>query len=335
VTNERNPLGVALRRWRDRLAPADVGLPPTEGRRAVGLRREELAALAGLSVDYLVRLEQGRATRPSEQVVAALARALHLETPERDHLHRLAQLPPPASGRISTHIPPGVQRLLTGLGDQPLAVFGADWTLLTWTPLWSALMGDPAQIPKNQRNLVRDTFLAPPTPGHWPVRSERGQGAIEAALVADLRTAEATYRDDPDLRRLIGECRTHSPRFAQLWSQGAVGHHLHDHKTITHPLIGDVTLDCDVLTVPGADLKIVAYTAPTGTPPAEKLDFLRVTAIPAAVTTNTPQPAESGVSLPEQNGSQCRVSILVPCRSPVTCGSSRVSRRCHHDQSQS
>jgi transcriptional regulator with XRE-family HTH domain len=287
VTNERNVLGVALRRWRDRLAPADVGLPRTGGRRATGLRREELAALAGLSVDYLVRLEQGRATRPSEQVVEALARALHLEAPERDHLYRLAHLPPPASGRLSTHIPPSVQRLLAGLGDQPLAVFGADWTLLTWTPLWAALMGDPAQIPKSRRNLVRDTFLPPPTPEHWPVRSERGQDAIEAALVADLRTAEATYPDDPDLHRLIRECQTRSPRFAQLWSQGAVGQHLHDHKTITHPLVGDITLDCDVLTVPGADLKIVVYTAPAGTPPAEKLDFLRVTAVNIHVTTDS------------------------------------------------
>ncbi|KIF77358.1 XRE family transcriptional regulator [Streptomyces sp. 150FB] len=284
MTDERNPLGAALRRWRDRLAPADVGLPPTGGRRAAGLRREELAALAGLSVDYLVRLEQGRATRPSDQVVEALARALHLEAPERDHLYRLAHLPPPASGRVSTYIPPSVQRLLTGLGDQPLAVFGADWTLLTWTPLWSALMGDPARIPKSRRNLVRDTFLTPPTPEHWPVRSERGPDAVEAALVADLRTTEATWPDDPDLHRLIRDCRTHSARFARLWSQGAVGRQLHDRKTISHPLVGDITLDCDVLTVPGADLRIVAYTAPAGTPPAEQLDFLRVTAVNTHLT---------------------------------------------------
>ncbi|MDH2428800.1 helix-turn-helix transcriptional regulator [Sphaerisporangium sp. TRM90804] len=291
MTNERNPLGVALRRWRDRLAPADVGLPRTGGRRAAGLRREELATLAGLSVDYLVRLEQGRATRPSEQVAQALARALQLEAAERDHLYRLAHLPPPAPGRVSTHIPPSVQRLLAGLGDQPLAVFGADWTLLTWTPLWSALLGDPAQIPEGRRNLVLDTFLPPPTRGHWPVRSEGGQdgqGDLEAALVADLRTAEATYPDDPGLHQLIGECQAHSPRFAQLWSQGAVGQHLHAKKTIVHPLVGDVTLDCDVLTVPGADLKIIVYTAPAGSPPAEQLAFLRVTAVNTHVSTDAP-----------------------------------------------
>ncbi|WP_405792291.1 helix-turn-helix transcriptional regulator [Streptomyces sp. NBC_01506] len=235
-----------------------------------------------------MRLEQGRATRPSEQVVAALARSLHLETPERDHLYQLAHLPPPVPGRVSSHIPPGVQRLLAGLGDQPLAVFGADWALLTWTPLWSALLGDPARIPESRRNLVLDTFLPPAVPGHWPVRSERGRGAVEAALAADLRTARATHPDDPGLRRLVRECKTHSPRFAQLWSQGAVGSHLHDHKTITHPLVGDITLDCDVLTVPGADLKIVAYTTPAGTPAARKLDFLRVTAVNAPVGTDVP-----------------------------------------------
>ncbi|WP_066373797.1 helix-turn-helix transcriptional regulator [Herbidospora mongoliensis] len=279
MSDESNLLGLALRRWRDRLDPADVGLPRGGARRAAGLRREELAGLAGLSVDYLVRLEQGRATRPSEQVVAALARTLQLAAAERDHLYRLARLPPPSSGRVSSHIPPGVQRLLARLGDQPLAVFGADWSLLTWTPLWSALLGDPAQIPRHRRNLVRDTFLPPRTPEHSPVRPESGDGMLEEALVADLRTAEVAYPDDPGLRELIGECRARSPRFAELWAQGAVGLHLGDRKTISHPLVGDVTLDCDVLTVPGADLRIVAYTAPAGSPSAEKLDFLRVGAV--------------------------------------------------------
>ena len=277
MAEEQNQLGTALRRWRDRLAPADVGLPTAGGRRAAGLRREELAALAGLSVDYLVRLEQGRATRPSEQVAAALARALHLEAAERDHLYRLAHLPLPGSERISTHIPPGVQRLIARFADQALAVFTADWTLITWTPLWAALFEDPTRIPANRRNLVLDTFLPDFTLGRRP-RSGRGQEAMEAALVADIRAAQGTFPDDPRLRGLIRECTTRSPRFAQLWSQGVAGALGHDSKTITHPLVGDVTLDCDILTVPGADLRIIAYTAAAGTPSAEQLDFLRVTA---------------------------------------------------------
>lgn len=277
MTEEQNQLGTALRRWRDRLAPADVGLPAAGKRRATGLRREELAALAGLSVDYLVRLEQGRASRPSEQVAAALARALHLEASERDHLYRLAHLPLPGAGRISTHIPPSVQRLLAALDGQALAVFAADWTLITRTPLWGSLFGEPVHSPANRRNLVRDTFLPEFASEHQP-RSERGREALESALVADLRTAQGTFPDDPRLRGLIQECTIRSSRFAHLWSQGVAGALGHDRKTISHPVIGDITLDCDILTVPGSDLRIVAYTVAAGTPAAEQLDFLRVTA---------------------------------------------------------
>ncbi|MFI5718535.1 helix-turn-helix transcriptional regulator [Nocardia sp. NPDC051750] len=272
-------LGVALRGWRDRLAPADVGLPDISGRRARGLRREELAALAGLSVDYVVRLEQGRATHPSEQVIAALSRALQLEAGERDHLYRLAGLLPPPPGRISRHIPPSIQRLVARLGDLPIGVFSADWTLITWTPLWATLIGDPLTVPAEQRNLVRLTFLSGSGDPVVSVRSERGDPAVQAALVADLRGAQALYPDDPGLQRLISECRSGSARFAELWRSGAVVAHVHDRKTVTQPLVGDVILDCDVLSVPGADLKVVVYTAPAGTPEAEKLDFLRIGAV--------------------------------------------------------
>jgi len=114
-----------IRAWRDRLSPRDVGLHAGSGRRAQGLRREELAALAGLSVDYVVRLEQGRATHPSGQVVSALGRALQLDDTERDHLHRLAGLLPPGAAEVPRHIPPSVQRLVTRLGETPVAVFSA------------------------------------------------------------------------------------------------------------------------------------------------------------------------------------------------------------------
>src|SRR5437660_8431646 len=117
MSADETGLGATIRAWRDRLTPADVGLPSRRARRATGLRREELAELAGVSVDYVVRLEQGRATTPSAQVVAALARALRLTNAERDHLHRIAGLAPPAEGEISDHIPPGLQRVLARLGD--------------------------------------------------------------------------------------------------------------------------------------------------------------------------------------------------------------------------
>src|SRR5438477_495469 len=112
MTSDDTTLGPTLRVWRDRLTPAAVGLPRGRTRRAKGLRREELAELAGISVDYVVRLEQGRHTTPSVQVVASLARALQLTEAERDHLHRLAGLVPPTDGEISDHIPPGLSRVL-------------------------------------------------------------------------------------------------------------------------------------------------------------------------------------------------------------------------------
>ena len=269
-----------LRAWRDRLSPRDAGVSSGGGRRAPGLRREELAALAGVSVDYITRLEQGRATAPSAQVVAALARALHLDDAERDHLYRSAGLLPPQRGQISTHVPAGAQRLVTRLGDIPVAVFAADWTVLSWTPLWAALIGDPLLLPPAERNVIHQTFLRTPEDAAGsplsPVRSEAGIEATQVALVADLRAASSAYPRDRGLEDLVARAHAASPRFAQIWASGAVAGHASDRKTVSHPQVGDLTLDCDVLTVPGVDLKVVAYTTAAGTPDADKLDFLRV-----------------------------------------------------------
>src|ERR1039457_1215310 len=210
--DSQGDLGALLRSWRDRLSPVDVGLPAGDSRRGGGLRREELASLAGLSVDYVVRLEQGRARRPSAQVAASLARALQLSDAERDHLFVVAGLLPPSPGEVPAHIPPGVQRLVARLGEIPLAVFTASWDLISWSPLWAALLGE---------------------------------------------------------------------RFRELWESGAVGEHQSERKVVRSDLVGDVELDCDVFSVAGTDLRIVAYTAASGSEAAAKLDFLRVSAIAA------------------------------------------------------
>jgi transcriptional regulator with XRE-family HTH domain len=270
---DRSDLGAALRHWRDRLRPGDAGLPSGGVRRAPGLRREELAQLAGLSVDYVVRLERGRATSPSDQVLAALSRALRLSVPERDHLYLLAGRRPPGSGHVSGHIPASVQRLCDQLARTPLSVYDASWTLLTWNPLWAALTGDPSLLRGRERNVVWRHFAGPPSRvSHQPGEEER----FEAAMVSDLRSALVAYPDDTRLRALVDDVAARSARFRELWAAHAVGVAGGDTKTVHHPDLGPVVVDCDVLTVPGCDLRIVVYSAPPGTPAAEQFALLDV-----------------------------------------------------------
>jgi transcriptional regulator with XRE-family HTH domain len=280
-------LGAMIRTWRDRLPPSAVGLPVARGRRAAGLRREELADLAGVSVDYIVRLEQGRATTPSASVVASLARALQLSTAERDHLYRLAQLVPPVDGAISDHLPPGVQRMLARLGDVAVAVFAADWQLVWWNRGWAALLGDPSASPSRLRNFARDRFPVDAGPARlalWQV-TEADRDTIDAAVVSDLRRATGRFPQDNRLAALIRDLNAGNRRFAELWATGEVAAHREDHKTIDHPSVGPVTVDCDVLTDGDSELKIVIMTAVPGSEDEIKL---RLTAIagPQATTHN-------------------------------------------------
>ncbi|MFJ2016700.1 helix-turn-helix transcriptional regulator [Streptomyces nodosus] len=265
--------GKAVRRWRDRVPPEAAGLPSGGQRRATGLRREELAMLAGISVDYVTRLEQGRATHPSAQVVEALTRALRLSEEERAHLFRLAGLAPPGPETVPAYITPSVQRLLDRLTGTPVAVFDASWTLLMANAPYAALMGDPSGRRGHERNGVWRHFLGP---GPGVLRTPQGQRDHEAALVADLRVAAESYPADRRLQRLIAELREGSERFAELWDAGAVGRHEASRKTIDHPQVGPVTLDCDILTVAGSDLRIMVYTAEPGTEDAERLALLTV-----------------------------------------------------------
>jgi transcriptional regulator with XRE-family HTH domain len=263
MTPDATELGATLRAWRDRLSPAAAGLPIGRSRRATGLRREELADLAGMSVDYVVRLEQGRSTTPSAQVVAALARALRLTTAERDHLYRLARHVPPGDGEISEHIPPGVHRVLGRLADTAVAVFAADWRMVWWNRGWAALLGDPSSTPPALRNFARDSF---PVDGgstrlwHWPVTTIGGD-LTQAAIVSDLRWATGRFPANSRLKNVIRTLAEGNARFAELWAAGAVGAHHEGHKIIQHPAVGPVEVDCDVLSDGDAGLKIVVMTA--------------------------------------------------------------------------
>jgi transcriptional regulator with XRE-family HTH domain len=263
--------GKAVRRWRDRASPEATGLPIGGQRRAAGLRREELAMLAGISVDYVTRLEQGRASNPSGQVVEALARALRLSGTERAHLFRLAGLAEPGPETVPAHITPSVQRMLDRLIGTPVAVYDATWSLLLANPPYAALMGDPSGWRGIERNGVWRAFVGP---GSRARLSPEARRQLQVAQVADLRAAAARYPADQGLRRLVTELRAGSERFTELWDSGAVGHHVAARKTIDHPHVGPVELDCDVLTVAGSDLRIMIYTAEPGTEDAERLALL-------------------------------------------------------------
>jgi transcriptional regulator with XRE-family HTH domain len=264
-------LGASLRTWRDRLQPADAGLPAARGRRVPGLRREEVAALAGVTVDYLARLEQGRAERPSPSVLGALARALRLDDNERAHLYALAGHVAPGRGRIDAHLTPGVQRILDRLADTPAMVCDAAWNIVARNALAQALFGDDSHLTDRERNIAWRQFLdAPSRVRHTPEQTAK----FEHSLVDDLRAASGRYPDDEGLATLVRDLRAHSPRFEALWSQGGVRPHASTRKTIAHPEVGELTLDCDVLTVPDSDVRLVVYTAPAGSPEARALALL-------------------------------------------------------------
>jgi len=264
-------LAGCLRVWRDRLRPGDAGLPSGERRRAPGLRREEVAQLAGLSVDYLTRLEQGRATNPSPSVLAPLARALRLSDDERDHLYRVAGHAEPRAGRIDRHITPGVQRVLDRLADVPVLVVDAAWHVVAANRLATALLGDLSGEPPRMRNILWRHFTGAAS---RVARSTEEEAAAEAESVADLRDALGRYPDDEGLRSLVDDLLRASPRFAELWEKRAVERRMASRKTFVHPEIGRITLDCDVLTVQGSELRLVVYTAPPGSPDAAALELL-------------------------------------------------------------
>ncbi len=262
--------GTAVRRWRDRVPPEAAGLPVGGRRRTAGLRREELAFLSGISVDYLTRLEQGRASNPSGQIVEALGRALRLSAAEREHLFHAAGLAPPGQGTVPAFITPSVQRMLDRLIGTPVAVFDAALNLLLANPQYTALLGEPIG---KERNAVWRNFLGS---GNRVRHTPQSLRELQTAQANDLRACAARYPADAPLRNLIAELRTKSSLFAQLWDSADVGPRPVGSKTIDHPQVGALTLDCDLLKVAGSDLTIMVYTAEPGTEDAEKLALIAV-----------------------------------------------------------
>jgi transcriptional regulator with XRE-family HTH domain len=269
---DRTELGAALRTWRERLRPADVGLPAGTRRRTPGLRREEVAGLAGMSVDYLTRVEQGRGPRPSEAVLGGLARALRLSDAERDHLFALAGVATPPPGRIRSAVRPSVQRLMDRFTDLPALLLDAKCDVLAWNPLAAALLGDMSAVPPARRNVVWQAFLGTSRVAVDPDARER----LDRAIVSDLRRAAARYPDDPGLARLIAELRAGSDRFERLWTLRELDERHGDSKRIRHPELGPLDLDCNVLHIQGDDQVLLVYSAAPGSREAEALALLGV-----------------------------------------------------------
>lgn len=261
-------LGSQLRAWRERLTPSAAGLPEQARRRTPGLRREEVAQLAGLSTDYVVRLEQGRARHPSAQVVQALARALRLDEEERDRFHAMAGHAAPTPGRMVRHVTPSIQRIVDRLGDIPVAVIDAAWETVTQNRAADALLGDLSGQSGRARNRAWRTFMQLPQLGGL---EEQTRSMVETDIVADLHAALIRLPDDPDLASLVDDLRAQSTRFAELWENTPARVRGAQRKTLDHPVVGRMTLDCDVRGVHGSDLQIVVFSAEPGTPDADAL----------------------------------------------------------------
>ncbi|TVL91621.1 helix-turn-helix transcriptional regulator [Streptomyces sp. SAJ15] len=253
VGDTRRALGAFLRARRGRVAPEQVGLPEGRRRRVQGLRREELALLAGISVDYYVRLEQGRATQPSPEVIDALARALGLDTAERGHLTTLACTRPP-SLRVAVggpapraRVSPQLRRMLDAMAHFPAFATDHRLDVVAWNALGAELIGGLADPARRDRNNARYLFLDPASRTVHPEWEDRA-----AEAVGQLRVAAGRHPDDAELARLITELSTHSADFRRIWSTGEVVMCVAGRKRLRHPVAGLLTLDFETLQVPAA-----------------------------------------------------------------------------------
>lgn len=269
----RPELADFLRRSRARLAPADVGLTGGARRRTPGLRREEVAQLAGMSPDYYARLEQARGPRPSRQMLGALARALRLTADERDHLFHLGGEEPPREAAGSGHVRPGLLLILDRLHDTPAQVVSDFGDVLAQNTMAAALVGDVSARPPAMRNVVRRMFTEPSSAEVFPAEDRE---ALARGHVANLRAVLAARPDDPRPAALVAELRASSAHFARLWDEHEVAVKRSDVKRFRHPVVGEMALDCEVLLSAEHDQRLIVYTARPGTEAYERLQLLRV-----------------------------------------------------------
>jgi transcriptional regulator with XRE-family HTH domain len=270
---DREALAQFLRRRREALNPVDVGLPVGARRRTAGLRREEVAQLTGMSVDYYGRLEQSRGPQPSPQMLRALARALRLTDDETDHLYRLAGHAVPDRSTHSLNVRPALLFVLDQLSDAAAFVCSDTDVILAQNGLAKLLM---SELP-----VAGGTGVEASMTWHWFTDPRSRAGAPEEdhdrlsrTTVADLRAAWARRPNDADMRELVGALLEHSPEFADLWARHEVATRRMDRKTFL-TRVGAITLDCEVLATTDAQ-RLVVLTPPAGSDALANLRLLNV-----------------------------------------------------------
>ncbi|MDQ0585671.1 helix-turn-helix domain-containing protein [Streptomyces rishiriensis] len=266
-----NELGEFLKKRRAQLSPRTVGLPATgRPRRVEGLRREEVAQLASISTDYYTRLEQGR-MQASAPVLDTIARVLHLDDDERGYLFQLAGRTTGRTRRRGVQkVQPPLQRVLEDLTTVPAMIQGRRGDILAWNALAAALVTDFSRVPEKHRNYPRLLFVDP------AVRRLYADWQTAAQVtVAQLRMEAAKYPEDPRLIALVGELSMRDQQFAQWWGDHRVAARTVGTKTLLHPVMGEVTLDCDTLTAStDPDQYMTVWTAAPGSPAHDQLRIL-------------------------------------------------------------
>lgn len=263
-------LGDFLKARRAQLTPHEVGLPEAGTHRKVaGLRREEVAQLAAISVDYLTRLEQGRVPA-SASVLGTLCRALRLDEDQQAYLYELAGKPPRPRRRPAQQPRPAMLRLLAQLTETPAVVLGRRLDILAWNAGATALYTDFARLSPRDRNYVRLLFT------HPAFRALHADWAHDArTVVASLRMEAAADPDDPELAVLVGELAVSDADFRAWWATHQVTGAGYGTKHYRHPLVGDLTLDCDTWDSPdGSGQRLMVLSAEPGTPSHDRLRIL-------------------------------------------------------------
>lgn len=271
---DREQLADFLKTRREALQPEDVGLPRGARRRTHGLRREEVAALAGMSTDYYSRLEQQRSKQPSEPMLGAIARALHLTLDERDHLFRLSGHNAPHRLPRTDHVNPGLMRVLDRLRDNtPAQVMSGLGETLLQTPLAVALLGTETEYSGIERSMYYRWFTSPAARRIYPADDHPMHSRI---FTADLRSVYSRGGPKSPARAIVTALLAKSPEFVGLWREHEIGLTHERTKRVQHPELGILTLQCQVLLDPDQSQALLVFTATPGTDSYDRLQLLKV-----------------------------------------------------------